>query len=629
MEKYSARKALPFLILVCIAFFVSIFQFFLSKTNLWHNLELRTIDYRFAFRGINRKPSDKIVIIGMDEASFDAIKDPFIKWPSHISKVSKKLADNGAKVVGIDVLQEISLEDICKGQTREMQKVLLSGKIVLISFLEGGHRLRLPYGPLTAVVGEENIGLSNIIPDNDGVIRRQPIHLEDPGHRQLLCFPLLVLSNYLDEELAQGRDSVYRIGDRVIKNEKGFIRINYCGPANTFSQIPFYVVKRKADKKDDKFFRDKFQDKIVLIGRTDAAGKDLFLTPFNIVSNKKMSGIEIAANSINTVLQGSYPVPVKDIYNSLITLLLCIIISFTCYYLRLYIGFVTLISIQLTYLFIAFKVFSNFGYILDVSSPTISVFIAYSATYLFRYLTIEQKARKMRNVFGKLVSDSIENELWKENINVEPGIGMKKEKVTILFSDINNFTPLSEILSPEKLMNLLNEYFEEMVEIIFRNKGMIKQFVGDEIMVIYGALEDEPQQAFLAVKTAIEMVDRLQELGRKKNGPGFYSVKIGIHTGDMKVGFIGSSKRLEYTAVGKNVNLAARLESLNKQYNSFILISDETHSELIGLNDSIDKETFKNVHFEKLPPQKVKGLKQEITVYKVYKQGWCINEDSE
>ncbi len=627
MDKSDTKKILQIVVLIFIAFFVGSILIVLSKTHLFNNLELRSIDYRFVLQDQKNEPSDKIIIIAMNDDSFDKLSEPFIIWPTYIAEISQKLIDNGAKVVGIDVLQEISLEKFSPGQTKKMQRALLSGKIVLISFLEADRRLRLPYGPFTAVAGLENIGLSNATPDNDGVIRRQPIHLEDPQGRQLPSFPLLILSRYMNGILTQGKDSIYRIGDKAIKDDKGFLVINYSGLPDTFPQIPFHEVLRKAQENDNDYFKSKFQDKIVLIGRTDIAGKDLFLTPFNVISDKKMSGIEIIANTINTGLQSRFLVPVRKKFNLIILFSLCLLITFICYYARTIVSIMVSLIILITYLFVAFRVFSHYGYILDVASPSLSIFISYGATYIFRYFTIEQKTRKMRNIFGKMVSSSIENELWKENIKVEPGVGVKKEKVTILFSDINNFTPLSEILSPEKLMSLLNEYFEEMVEIIFDNKGLIKQFVGDEIMVIYGAPGEEPMQALLAVKTAVEMVDRLQELSKKKKEPGFYSVKIGIHTGEMKVGFIGSSRRMEYTAVGKNVNLAARLEALNKQYSTFILISDETHSEIAGINDKIIKETLKDVCFEKLPPQKVKGFKKEVNIYKVFKEGWIYDEN--
>jgi len=626
-RKDFLKTILSIFILTAIAISVGVALLFLSNTQLVGNLELRTLDYRFAFRGRSVPVSPAIKIIALDEKSFRKIDEPFFLWPSLLAEIMEKLVQNDVKVVGIDLLQGKSIEEYKPGQTKEMQKALLSGKIVLISVLETDGSVKYPIAPLVAVAGMENIGLSNASPDMDDVIRRQPIHLEAPDGSHLPCFPFLVAAKYLGGELYQGDDHKYRIGKKIIRDENGHVAINYAGPPGSFQTYSFYNVLERAKQNDDKYFTDNFKDKIVLIGSTDIMSKDLFVVPFNVVNQKMMSGIEIHANTINTILQGAYLVPVKNSYNMAILFILSLVISFLCYFTRPIWGISISIIILAAFIGSSFYLFSHFGYAIKVVIPSISIPMVYGVTLLYRYLTVDRKMRKFRNVFGKLVSPSVENELWKEEIEVELGKGVEKH-VTILFSDINNFTPMCESNSADKVMEMLNINYTEMIDIVFKNRGTVGKFVGDEIMVLFGAPGAEPRQAFLAIKTAVEMIDRLREMENKAEEPGFHDVKIGIHTGSMKVGFIGSSKRMDYTVVGENVNLASRLEGLTKKHKSYILISEDTYKKL---NEEVEnyKELLEGVNMEKIgEPQDLKGFKKKINVYKVLKKGWIKNEKS-
>ncbi|MCD4782664.1 MAG: hypothetical protein K8T10_02415 [Candidatus Eremiobacteraeota bacterium] len=190
-----------------------------------------------------------------------------------------------------------------------------------------------------------------------------------------------------------------------------------------------------------------------------------------------------------------------------------------------------------------------------------------------------EKGEKIKRLFSKYVSTEVLGEILKYQDSLD--LYGKDVEVSILFIDISNFTTHCEKLPPHQIIKALNKFYKEMETVIFDNRGTIKQFAGDEIMVIFGAPRQETEHAALAVKTAVEMIGRLDELKSQAQADtlGFFDAKIGIHSGKVVVGNIGTENRAEYTVIGDVVNIASRLEGLNKNLNTRILISEETYRE--------------------------------------------------
>ncbi|MCE1245218.1 MAG: adenylate/guanylate cyclase domain-containing protein [Firmicutes bacterium] len=602
--------------LIIISALTALVLIFLSETLVFQNLELKTTDFRFAARDRQLPPSDKICIIAIDSDSLEKIQEPLFRWPVFVTEVCEKLSENGAKVVGIDTIQEIPLDDFSPGHTKRTQMLLLRKKIVLISFIEQQVRVRYPIRQLTAAAGLDSFGPANIEGDRDDVIRRQPIHIKDPQDNNLLTFPFVILSRYLEGEVKQETDEKYTIGSNQIKDENGFIRINYAGPANSFRTFSFVKVLEEARKGNNKFFDANFRDRIVLIGYTSPSTKDLFPTPFNVNSPWMTPGIEIHANTINTVLRNSYLSGMDKNLFFIVVFLFCTATSFVCYYSKPLVGSLFVVCLTAGYIWLSFFLFSESGYFTKMLIPSLAAPATYGLTFFYRYITVDRRMRKIRNTFSRLISPAIEEVLWKELIAVTPGVA-EERVVTILFSDINDFTPICTRNTPADVMMMLNEYFTEMIDIIYKNRGNVKQFVGDEIMVMYGAPVQEPHQALLAVKTAVEMVRRLRELKEKSGKEGFHRVKIGIHTGKMVLGFLGSESRLDYTAIGESVNLASRIEHLNKIYDCDIMISEDTYNEIQKEGGVEIRGNMPGVRFENLGPQEIRGFDKKINIYKV------------
>jgi len=217
--------------------------------------------------------------------------------------------------------------------------------------------------------------------------------------------------------------------------------------------------------------------------------------------------------------------------------------------------------------------------------PLAAMGLALFAGTAYRYFVEDREKRKVSRLFGRYVSRDVYQQLIDDPALAE--LGGKRREMTVLFSDIRGFTAVTERGNPEALVEQLNEYFSRMVEIVFRHHGTVDKFVGDMVMALFGAPVDDSAHPEHAVAAAVDMVRELGELNRRwaAEGKPSLDIGIGVNTGDMIAGNIGSSSIMSYTVIGDNVNLGSRLESLNKQYGSRIIISDATRVRLTGTYD--------------------------------------------
>lgn len=187
-------------------------------------------------------------------------------------------------------------------------------------------------------------------------------------------------------------------------------------------------------------------------------------------------------------------------------------------------------------------------------------------------------------------------------------VGGQNQIITILFSDIKNFTTISESTSPQKLMTYLSDYFQSMTEAVIQHEGTLDKYIGDAVMALWNAPSKDVEHAFHACETARVMLERLQILNQKHKNDGFpeFKIRIGIHTGEAIVGNVGSEDRLSYTALGDTVNLASRLESISKNYNTQIIVSHAT------FNHVSDKFLFRF-----LDEVAVRGKQESIAIYEL------------
>ena len=237
--------------------------------------------------------------------------------------------------------------------------------------------------------------------------------------------------------------------------------------------------------------------------------------------------------------------------------------------------------------------------------PASALFFGYTSQTAYRFFTEERRARDIRRMFSSYVSKRIVDELIKDPSKAK--LGGDRKEITVLFSDIRGFTSFSEKHQPEEVVKLLNEYLGAMTEIVFDHEGTLDKFVGDAIMALWGAPVGQPDHAERAVRCALAMIERLQQLQAKWKSEGKYviDIGIGINTGEMVVGNMGAEgKKMDYTVIGDNVNLGARLEGLTRQYNNHIIISEFTYEKVKDI-----------VRVNELGSVTVKGKQKPVVIY--------------
>ena len=237
--------------------------------------------------------------------------------------------------------------------------------------------------------------------------------------------------------------------------------------------------------------------------------------------------------------------------------------------------------------------------------PGFALFFGYTSQTAYRFLMEERRARDIRKMFSSYVSKRIVDELIRDPSKAK--LGGDRKEITVLFSDIRGFTSFSEKHQPEEVVSLLNEYLGAMTEIVFAHEGTLDKFVGDAIMALWGAPVGQPDHAERAARCALAMIAKLKELQAKWTAEGKYviDIGIGINTGDMVVGNMGAEgKKMDYTVIGDNVNLGARLEGLTRKYNNHIIISEYTYEKIKDV-----------VQATELDSVTVKGKEKPVVVY--------------
>ncbi len=350
-----------------------------------------------------------------------------------------------------------------------------------------------------------------------------------------------------------------------------------------------------------------FTDKIVVIGATSTATRDIKSTPLKF----DYPGVYIQATVIDNVLNNEF-IHRSSKFQEILVLFITVIIGFLAiFYLQPLYSSILLTFLAVGYFYVClFFLYPN-NFAPDPVTPVVFIACTMLLGYGYKYFMEDARKGKVKKLIAKYVSKDIMEEILKDPDRIK--LKGKRSDISILFVDIRNFTYLSEILDPEQVSELLNEYFSVLIPVIFKYSGTVNKFIGDAVMVIFGApLEnsDHPQNA---VKCAFEILKKINELKVKwvleENKPDI-SIGIGISSGEAFVGNVGSEERFEYSAIGNTVNVANRLEGFNKLYKTSILISESTYERV---KDTVKVEEIDSVHVtqnsEPIKIFELKGLK--------------------
>ncbi len=349
-----------------------------------------------------------------------------------------------------------------------------------------------------------------------------------------------------------------------------------------------------------------FKDKVIVFGaNVSGPSADVLWTPMS----KRHPGADIQATIFDNLTNSEF---LKH-DNSITLFLSFVVLSLLAFILiirhKFLVGLVSIFLLDIVYLFIAFVCAYN-GFILSFSVPLVCQFVTVVFGYLFKFISENRNKEKIKQAMGKYLSQDIMKNVV-SNID-DLKLGGKRAVVTVLFSDIRGFTSLSEKMSAEEVSMILNEYFAEMEPIITKYNGVINKFIGDAVMAIFGEPIQDINHAQNAVKCAYEMLKTVEYLREKwlYEGKPKIEIGVGINTGEVFIGNIGTETRMEYTVIGDTVNLASRIESYNKVYKTNLLVSSSTYSYIADIADVI-----------KISEVQIRGKAKKMNIYEVLRIG--------
>ncbi|NQU79317.1 adenylate/guanylate cyclase domain-containing protein [Candidatus Woesearchaeota archaeon] len=550
---------------------VAVFLTLMFSAGFYSNIQLRLGDFLYG----GDRPLDDIIIVAVDDKSLQEIG----RWPwdrNNFTQVIKQLEDS--KVIGFDIAffepSDNNTDANLANAMREHGQIVLP--VEYTSFKQIGNRV-IGDGMLEPIPGLREVasrGYINVNTDLDGMTRAVNLDIEGkPEHFSAAVMRLII--------------------NKQIPEEKRYL-VNYIGPPGTYTRYSFVDVLEGKHA-------DSLDGKIVLIGATAPDLHDSYFVPTS--SGKAMPGVEIHANILQQMLTGKEVKTAPAWVTVLTILIVALVVAAAVFFLPVWISTAVSFGILIIYTFIAISAFGA-GWIINMIYAPATVLTTYTATIIYHYLSEKKSRKKVLGAFEKYVSKDVIKHILEHPDRLK--LGGDKRTITVFFSDIRGFTTISEKLSPEQLVHLLNEYLTEMTNIILEYNGVVDKYMGDAIMAFWNAPLKQPKHAERACVVALKMGKRLEELQKKWSDEGVPHLEIGIglNTGPAVVGNMGSYDRFDYTAMGDTVNLGSRLEGLNKPYGTRIIISESTKQK-IG----------KRFIVRRLDKVQVKGKKEPITIY--------------
>lgn len=602
------------LILVKIVFLLPVFS----------SLEYKAQDSLFKLRD-EREPSGEVVLIAIDDASFSALD---MTWPfprDYHAKLIENLSLAGAKLIVFDVeFTESSrypeADRLLADTAAKYGNVIFAGKVLHGKTHNDPDQLLTPITPIM----EYNIpwGVVNMNSDSDNAIRKYTL-FETLDNKAFYSIGVAALGNsriyqnswadHIGVAENKLRVAPYRIP--IYSHNKAII--NYYGPAGTFPALSYASVIDDSTMampgyqglEFDEFYdiaeSGILEDKIVLIGATVDELHDKFPTPFG---GEWTPGVEIHANFIEMVRNGEYLQGIDPLLFLLIEFILIFLFWFVFRKLKPQLSALALLLLVAMVYLAGYQLFIHQNFLIPMVQPVLAMVLIYIASIICHYLDSLKEKRFIRQAFQQYMAPELVGELLKNPKKLSYGGSL--QEISVLFSDIRSFTTYSENHSPEETVNILKEYLTAMVNVIVENKGILDKFVGDEIMALFGTPVPLPNHALSACKVALQMRDVMNELQErwKAEGKEGFEIGIGVNTGFAVVGNLGSEQIFDYTAIGDTINLGARLESINKEFETakHIIISEFTLEHVKDL-----------VQVKYLDEVKVKGKNKAVKIYEL------------
>ncbi len=552
------------------------------------------------------KADEDVVVVAIDEEAITV--GGRWPWPRRLhADIIRKLSDAGAKVVAYDVLfSEESADDALVAESiRSAQNVVLAAAGQLTCERDAPictPKTTIALPARTIAEGIAELGHVAVNPDDDRVVRKLPLVVDSEGE----FLPSLSLSTYvlaegLDATLTLRPDAVQIGSERVPAEDHAALRIAFA-PELRIDQEDAPVVSA-ADILNDKYSRDQIDGKIVFVGVTDPALGDNQVTP--VAKSVEMPGVLIHANAVNTMLNGAFLEIVGDSRVALAAGALAFVVALATLVLPVSIGPVAALLALGGYAFWSVIQFDS-GTVLNLIYPPLAILLAFVAALGFRYFTELRGRRKVSALFSQYVPRGVAADLISSG-RVEDTIRGERLEISALFCDLRGFTATSADLEPTQVRDLLNAYYDECSQLVFKYNGTLMTYIGDEVFAVWGAPMPDPDHASKAVACARAMQEANKALDERLASDGLPPVTygIGVHSGDVIAAHVGTELHRQYTVLGDTVNCASRLCTIAGK--NEIAVSLETYEHLD------DKPPAKT-----LPGVKLKGVARDLIPHKLW-----------
>jgi adenylate cyclase len=556
-----------------------------------------------------RRGGAKVIAVDIAFTEHDQVRkyifdDPNDEWSG--AQSDGALADWARESGNVVMLADAVYEGMADAKVRDADAAKWNGSPYQAgSFAEPRPLVLAPYQELADASAA--LGHNFLTHDDDGTARRMPPFVVSDGKElpSLGVAAALRAANVAPADvraegnlLRVGSASIPLVRRRIDSRDQWAMLINYRAPARVrdakgaivrpYASYQFSEIFA-AEQEIQKGLKPRldpavFKGKIVFIGLTASGLLDVFATPMSASDSGSMPGIQLHASVADSILAGRFIRPASSRSRLASVVITSLAIGLLAAFLPFSVAAAASLAILGGWTMFAIAAFKDGQWLNLVQPVTVGGLALFFGT-AYRYFVEGREKRKVAKLFGRYVSKDVYAQLMSHPEQAE--LGGARRDMTVLFSDIRGFTSVTERGDPEALVGQLNEYFSRMVAIVFRNKGTVDKFVGDMVMALFSAPLDDPEHAENGVKTAIEMVRELGDLNKAWAARGMpqLDIGIGVNSGEMIAGNIGSSSIMSYTVIGDNVNLGARLESLNKEYKCRIIISDATRTRLKNAYD--------------------------------------------
>ncbi|MBU8905950.1 adenylate/guanylate cyclase domain-containing protein [Desertibacillus haloalkaliphilus] len=586
---------------------IAMIAIFLFVSTIYYTNEFyipsNALTDRFVHEPRETDPSIKILAID-DESLAEVGRWP---WPRDIlAEVTDELVNHGATGVFVDVLytehSENPAEDEAWQQVLDQHdNVFLPVYFQFDPIQESSDRLT--YERINKPIYDvnmERLGHINAWDSIDRVVREVLLGIHVNGDSIIPAMSVRLANLHLEEseQINWNANNEWFYGDELIKTTPYSEAYFSYASRPTLPTFDTYSVSQLINGEVDYRY---FKDALVLIGPYSLGLHDLVHVPN---SRAEMFGVEVHANMLQSLLDRSILQDVSKAIGIVIILLVTVLAYIMMDRINAKWAIITCIGFIVSYLLLFNTVLKNFQLILPLFYVLLAIVLVYVTSVVSHYLRERHERNRVTGIFGRYVSKSVVTEILANQDEIK--LGGERKEVTLLFVDIRGFTTLSENIEPEEVIEILNEYLDLCTKAIFTYEGTLDKFIGDGVMAIYGAPVSQDDHARRAVQSALEMKKKASELATKLEERYGHNVQfgVGINSGPAVIGNIGSKERLEYTAIGDTVNLAARLESNAKP--GQILISEDTYELVKG-----------DFQVERLDAIRVKGKEKKVNLYEV------------